>query len=209
MRIMSITRSLLFSMFLIGVVAECEAGHLHFRCARSRHCLNRKYDYRVAPEVVTSEASGTAIPADFEANVETETEEEGGETEVTVEAQQKRFVIPNITAGPITLSGISAVATPDGCIRLSGILVHSGGEFGHLKGGNASVRIAAVSALGSGDNSTGLSIWANPADSWVKRGEPQPVSIQLNCGDNPAQSQGLFDDLTKIRVLLSYSSSSQ
>ena len=91
----------------------------------------------------------------------------------------RTFVFDKVTAGPATLSGLSAVASEDGEIIVSGILKHTGGDAGQLQGNKVIVRAEALTATGE-TAETGTVLATEETAIWVRKGRPQTLNLSLN-----------------------------
>jgi|GEM_PF-1761384 len=185
---MSMRRSgILGAAAVLSVCVPCvPAGDhfLQFRIEKTR-CGVPCHDYQVsAKRNVTQVVSEAAV-----------TLQEGS----TTLRSKRMYVIENATAGPVTLSEITAIAENDREISLSGIVRHSGGT-GLLQGGRVEIRVEALTATG-GSRSRGVVVASGSDTFWLRTDQPGNVTI-------PATSLGektdVFGKVERVRVFLQY-----
>jgi len=172
-----------------GSPHECRAGLRHIRFVRSRCCVPRGYAYGNASPMAASveTSSGTAIPANFKLISGTE----------SVIAREKRFVVNDVSAGPVRLTKVAALLEDNGRFRLTGIATHSGGDSGQLLGGKVVIYVRALATQSASSPVT----WSAKYARWVKRGQPTAIEI---LSPNRAVSQRYFSHVTNIQVYLEY-----
>ena len=158
------------------VHGHCPAGDhfLQWRVEKTR-CRIPAYDYQSGRP--TAVAEGVSEPAIVSVISRETTENTAGDQTATGET--RTFVFDKLPAGPATLTGLAAVATDDGSVRVSGTLNHTGGDTGQLLGNKVIVRAELLTATGESVNS-GAVLASEEATLWVRRGKPQTLSLSLN-----------------------------
>ncbi len=161
-------RFVVLGVWILGTAVWPALGGDHFlqwRVERTR-CTIPAYDYQTSkPSAASGIISETAIIAVNPPEVDS--------TEI------RTFVFDKVTAGPATLSGLSAVASGDGNVLVSGILKHTGGDAGQLQGNKVIVRAEALTATGE-TAETGTVLATEETAIWVRKGRPQTLNLSLN-----------------------------
>lgn len=170
-------RVMLTSLLGIWLVnCDCPAGdHFLQRRVETTRCRIPAYDYQQARP--TAVAEGGSEPA-IVSVISRETTDNALGAEAGT-GQIRTFVFDKLTAGPVTLSGLAAVATDDGNVRVSGTLKHTGGDAGQLLGNKVTVRAELLTATGDAVES-GAVLATDEATLWVRKGKPQSLSLSLN-----------------------------
>lgn len=182
----------LLGVFWCSSGQECHAGFCYLRFVRSRCCVPRDYEYGIAsPKATSTMSSEMAIPTNFKSNTALETSTR------RVSPREKRFVVNDVSAGPIHLTNVAALLQDNGRFRLSGIAIHSGGDSGQLLGGKVVIHVRAMAAPAA----SSPIIWSAQGEFWVKRGKPTAIEIP---SPNRTVTKRHFSDVSKIQVYLEY-----
>lgn len=199
------------------------AGPLHMRFTRSKCGVPCRYDYqrlefgllpRRTTATVTSEL---AIPVKgsrpngrlrTRTTVNTYTKATGVrirsreliERATAVDVAEKRFVCDDVVAGPVTLSDCGAILDEEGSFRLTGLLLHSGGDAGAIRRGHVTVRVRGLAGPGESVAVARVpGVWSASESVWVERQVPHPFTLQLR-----GVARAHFQGTTRIQVDVVY-----
>ncbi len=124
----------------------------------------------------------------------------GATSTLLVSESGRAFVFNDLVAGPLVLTSLGAKTDGDGCIVLTGVINHTGGDSGQLLGGKAVIRVEPLTSTGTTvANSTILA--AKEASCWVRRNEPEAIQI---CLPYSSETPGRFGEVERVRVFLEY-----
>jgi hypothetical protein len=175
---LSLTSALLFLQLLHN---SAQAGdtflHWQTRCSR---CSLPGWNYQVTDDTpVAVLVSEPAISA----------------------AGSTSFTFDKLTAGPLQLSQISALANSGNpAPAFSATLRHTGGNTGLLAGGQAIIRVEGLAAT-AGTPDRGVVVCAAEQTVWVRRGIPLTIDLALNSATKNLHSG---TQIERVRVYLQY-----
>lgn len=182
------SRVVCVAVVLGACVPAVSAGDhfLQFRVEKTR-CGVPCHDYQVSSKpVVAQVVSEVAVTLE----------------EVPEKSRSKRmYVIENATAGPVTLSEITAFVEDDQELRLSGIVRHSGGT-GQLQGGKVEIRVEALTATG-GSGNRGVVVARGSDTFWLRADQPRTVTLLSTA---VGEKTDAFGKVERVRVFLTYQS---
>ena len=157
------------------------------------------YAYRTGKSpAVLAVMSEPAIP--LPRTTATTTAGSAAATVLQVNETGRAFVFDDLRAGPLVLTSLGAKTDSHGCLIVTGIIIHTGGDSGQLLGGKAVLRVEPLTSTGTtAKNSTILA--CKEASCWVRRNEPEAVQICLpdSCGTTDR-----FGEVERVRVFLEY-----
>lgn len=100
---------------------------------------------------------------------------------IGLRVKQKRFALPqpSLSAGPAKLSRIALRLYDNGEVECTGMLDHSGGPEGFLKGGHVTVRLLGYAGVGGITATTAGApmVWQAEQSFWVTKDRPQMVNL--------------------------------
>lgn len=175
----------------VTIADSAFGGKLFFqtRRARSRNCIP-SFDYRTSSaKAAASVTSQQAVPIS-----------KAGINGGTVETQ-RLFVLPDATAGSVTLSDAAArLNTNTKTLIVSGVLTHSGGIAGQQSGGKAVIHVSVLGAAGTSSAPLPV-LHRQECAYWVRKGEPETFQILLR-GDSKHLTG--IESAARIRLILEY-----
>lgn len=151
---------------------------LQFRVEKTRCCItDHGYQTQGKPESASViSASGIDLPL-----------------------SRRRFVIGDVTAGKVVLSGLTALAVNDRELTVSGELKHSG-NVNEFNGGQVDVRIEALTVTTDGATQA-VVIGDDKKSLWLPAGKPKSITLKTTCGAGPGNS---LEKIERVRVYLTY-----
>ena len=169
-----------FCLSALSCLPAVTAGDhfLQFRVTKSRCCIeDHGYETRGKPETATViSAAGIDLPM-----------------------SRRQFVIEDVAAGRIQLSGLTALAVNERELSLSGVLNYTG-NANQFSGGHVEVLVEALAVSRDG-NERGVVIGSETKPLWLPAGKPKPITLKMVCGAGPGNS---LEKIERVRVYLTY-----
>ena len=151
---------------------------LQFRVEKSRCCIeDHGYQMQGKPEV----ASAISAPG------------------IDLPLSRRQFVIEDVTAGRVLLSGLTGLAVNDRELTVSGVLNHTG-NINQFSGGQVEVLVEALTAAPNG-STRGVVIGREKKTLWLPTGKPKPITLTTDCGAGESHT---LEKIERVRVYLTY-----
>lgn len=186
---------------LLWASSGLPAGDRFFQAHRERTRSSiPNYAYRADKSPAVSAVLSEPAIILLSTNATTTTSASGVASTLQVTVSGRAFVLNDLVAGPLVLTSLGAKTDNQGCLILTGIINHTGGDSGQLLGGKAVLRVEPLTSTGTtATNSTILA--CKEASCWVRRNEPEAVQI---CLPYSSGSPGRFGEVERVRVFLEY-----
>lgn len=189
--------------------SSCTGDDLFFQMRQQRtRCSIPKYDYRIVQQPATSAVvSETAVVVVRLSSLRDDSTEESSGSEIS-----RSFISDDVIAGPAEMRGIAATAIQaEGKLRLTGTLIHTGGDKKHLQGGKVVVKMQCLTTPGE-SSAASVVVGEVAREFWIRPGIPQAAILELPEGNSltAVDSQtdftpvGGIQSISRVRVYLEY-----